>query len=207
MRTEITDPAEFWEQFYGETREGRWSGRPNSSLVAEVAGLSAGSALELGSGEGGDAIWLAQQGWRVTAVDISAAALELAARHAAEAGVADMITWERRDLATDPPSGGYDLVTTSFLHSPVELPRTAILRAGAAAVAPGGTLLVVGHAPSATHPHVDLPAPGRVRDELALPADAWELVVCELRDSVHAPVGEEPRPRTDSVLRYRRKEG
>ena len=149
----MTDPAEYWEDFYG--RERRWSGKPNASLQEEVAGLEAGTALDLGCGEGGDAIWLATQGWKVTGTDISQTALDVAAGHAAEAGVT--VAWERHDLSISQPAGTFDLVTTSFLHSKVELPRARILRAAAEAVGPGGTLLVVGPAPSAEHHHVDLP--------------------------------------------------
>ena len=95
----------------------------------------------------------------MTATDISQTALDVAAQHAAEAGVT--VAWERHDLAVSQPAGRFDLVTASFLHSDVELPRARILRAAAAAVAPGGTLLVVGHAPSAEHHHGDLPRPRR----------------------------------------------
>ena len=181
----------FWEDFYGGER--RWSGKPNASLVEEVADLEPGTALDLGCGEGGDAIWLAAQGWTVTGADISQTALDIAARHAAEAGVA--VTWERHDLAVSQPAGSFDLVTTSFLHSKVELPRAQILRAGAAAVAPDGTLLIVGHAPSAEHRHADLPGPDEVVAELALPEDAWEPVKSEL-----VVRGD----RTDAVVRFRR---
>lgn len=187
-----------WEDFYAGGKA-RWSGRPNASLVEEVEGLTLGTALDLGCGQGGDAIWLATEGWTVTAADISANALEIAARHAAEAGVE--ITWERHDLAESQPAGSFDLVTASFLHSDVELPRARILRRAAEAVAPGGTLLVVGHAPSEEHHHGDLPSPEQVTAELALD---WELVTCELRERQHAFRGEAPHARVDSVVRYLR---
>jgi SAM-dependent methyltransferase len=193
---------DFWDEFYGGGRA-RWSGKPNASLVEEVAGLTPGTALDLGCGQGGDAIWLATQGWTVTATDISATALEVAARHAAEAGVE--VTWERHDLADSQPEGSFDLVAASFLHSDVELPRERILRTAAASVAPGGTLLIVGHAPSAEHHHADLPTLEQVVAELALPEDGWELVVCELRERLHAFRGEEPKARIDTVVRFRRR--
>jgi SAM-dependent methyltransferase len=191
---------EFWEEFYAGGRA-RWSGEPNASLVEEVSGLTPGTALDLGCGQGGDAIWLAAQGWEVTATDISATALEVAARHAAEAGVT--VTWERHDLADSQPEGSFDLVAASFLHSDVELPRERILRTAAASVAPGGTLLIVGHAPSAEHHHHDLPTLEQVVAELALPEDGWELVVCELRERLHAFRGEAPKARIDTVVRFR----
>ncbi|WP_165069034.1 SAM-dependent methyltransferase [Marisediminicola senii] len=180
----ITDPAEFWEARYTTTRDenGRvWSGRVNAAVEREVTGLAPGRALELGSGEGGDALWLAARGWRVTAVDISATALAVGAQTAARDGLADRIRWVQADLATWQPDTGYNLVTAAFLHSPVELPREGILRRAAAAVAPGGRLLVVGHGefPSAAK-HADhddappLPTPDEVLAALELP-EGWTV--------------------------------
>ena len=77
-----------WEERYSGP-EKVWSGNPNPQLVAEVTGLTPGTALDVGCGEGGDVIWLARQGWRVTGADFSPAGLARAARHAAEAGVGD----------------------------------------------------------------------------------------------------------------------
>jgi SAM-dependent methyltransferase len=77
---------QWWEAFYAEGRA-RWSGKPNGTLVEEVAGLRPGRALDLGCGQGADAIWLAQQGWTVTAVDIAQTALDTAMRNADAAGV------------------------------------------------------------------------------------------------------------------------
>jgi SAM-dependent methyltransferase len=193
---------DFWEEFYAGGRS-RWSGKANASLVEEVEGLAPGTALDLGCGQGGDAIWLAAQGWAVTATDISQTALDVAARHAAEAGVE--VAWERHDLAVSQPEGSFDLVAASFLHSDVELPRARILRAAAEAVAPGGTLLIVGHAPSAEHHHGDLPSPEEVVGELALSGADWEVRVCELRERMHAFTGEAPKARVDSVVRLRRR--
>ena len=85
-RAPVTDAEAFWEDFYAGGKS-RWSGKPNASLVEEVADLEPGTALDLGCGQGGDAIWLASQGWTVTATDISQTALDVAAQHAAEAGV------------------------------------------------------------------------------------------------------------------------
>ena len=191
---------EHWEDFYAGGKA-RWSGRPNVSLVEEAEGLAPGTALDLGCGQGGDAIWLATQDWTVTAADISANALEIAARHAAEAGVE--VAWERHDLSVSQPAGSFDLVAASFLHSDVELPRARILRAAAGAVAPGGALVIVGHAPSPEHPHHDLPAPEQVVEELAL-GDGWELRTCELRERMHAFRGEQAKPRVDTVVTYLR---
>jgi 2-polyprenyl-3-methyl-5-hydroxy-6-metoxy-1,4-benzoquinol methylase len=195
----------WWESFYAEGRS-RWSGRPNTTLVAEASALPPGRALDIGCGQGADAIWLASQGWTVTAVDVSATALAVAAAHAREAGVADALTWERTDVARSLPAGPFDLVATSYLHSPVEIPRGRILQAAAGAVAPGGTLLVIGHAPSPEHQHADLPTLEEVRADLAPVTVGWEVEASELRAFDHAFAGEAPRRRVDVVVRLRRPE-
>jgi len=161
----------FWEEHYGR-QERVWSGRPNPVLVDVIGGLRQGTALDLGCGEGGDAIWLARRGWRVTAVDLSATALDRASEDATAAGVADRIDFRQHDLALDFPSGAFDLVSAQYLHSPVAFPREEVLRAATRAVAPGGLLLVVGHAgfpPWAGHDHdveVHFPTPREVLDGL-----------------------------------------
>jgi thioredoxin reductase/SAM-dependent methyltransferase len=138
--------AGFWDHRYGATTR-VWSGNPNIQLVATVSDLKPGTALDVGSGEGADAIWLAQRGWQVTAVDISQVALDRAAAEAARAG-ADGIRWRVGDLLTwDPAPEQFDLVSAQFIHLPGEA-RAALHRRLAAAVRPGGTLLIVGHHPS-----------------------------------------------------------
>ena len=142
--------AQLWDEMY-RSRPRVWSGRPNPQLVAEAAGLPPGKALDLGCGEGADALWLAERGWTVTAVDVSAVALERAAAHAAEAGVGDRVTWLQRDLATWTPEEQFDLVSVQFLHSTVA-PWQPPHRLAANAVRPGGTLLIVGHHPDGLPP-------------------------------------------------------
>ncbi len=137
--------AQFWEDHYRQ-RDQPWSGNPNAFLVDVVARRRPGTALELGCGDGGDAIWLAGRGWHVTAVDISAVALRRAAERAAAAGVGDRVTNERHDLARTFPSGRFDLVAALYLHTPFDFPRARVLQAAARAVAPGGDLLIVEHA-------------------------------------------------------------
>jgi SAM-dependent methyltransferase len=172
--------AAWWDELYG-SRERVWSGAANAALVRLAADLTPGTALDLGCGEGGDAVWLAARGWQVTAVDISTVALARAAAHAVEAGVADRIDWQRHDLAVSFPAGSYDLVSAHFLHAPAELgmPRERVLLAAAAAVAPGGTLLVVGHAdfpPWSEHDHHErLATAAEVLDGLALAPDRWRV--------------------------------
>ncbi len=179
-------PAQFWEERYSGS--GRvWSGRPNAVLVDIAGGLRPGRALDLGCGEGGDPVWLAQQGWRVTAVDISSTAVQRGAAAAAEAGVDDRIDWVAADLAGWSDQEAYDLVSAFFLQSPVELDRVAILRRAAARVVPGGHLLVVTHAappPWATQldaHHHDFHTPAEELDALGLDAPEWAAVLAETR--------------------------
>ena len=145
--------APAWEERYSSEQK-VWSGEPNPQLVAEVSALTPGTALDVGCGEGGDVIWLVQRGWRVTGADFSANGLARAARHAEEAGVADRTDWWQVDARTFAADGrSYDLVTTHFLHPP-DGGMVEVTRRLAEAVAPGGRLLVVGHAPSETFTHL-----------------------------------------------------
>ncbi|MET9776983.1 class I SAM-dependent methyltransferase [Streptomyces sp. NPDC006367] len=206
--TDTPAPADFWEARYRDTAR-VWSGRPNDLLVRETAGLTPGTALDLGCGEGADAVWLATRGWRVTGVDISATALERAAAHAAEAGVGDRVAWERHELGRSFPEGTFDLVSAHYLQSPVPLDRQTVLRAAARAVADGGTLLVVLHAgwPSwQTEPpfDADFPTLDGVLGELALPDAGWAVGTREtVRRPSTSPEGTEGF-RDDHVWRLRR---
>ncbi|MFF7679885.1 SAM-dependent methyltransferase [Actinacidiphila glaucinigra] len=201
--------AEFWDARYaGSDRV--WSGNPNNVLVREVEGLKPGTALDLGCGEGADAVWLARQGWRVTAVDISRVALERAAGHAKAEGIPEgLIDWQRHDLGATFPEGTYDLVSAQFLHSPNDMPRERILRAAAAAVAPGGVLLVVGHAgfpawEADPHPEVHFPTPQEVLESLGLPEGEWEVVLSEEHERIQNDPDGRPTTRVDNTLEIRR---
>ncbi|RWZ58291.1 class I SAM-dependent methyltransferase [Labedella populi] len=145
--SDMFEPAAWEDRYSGD--ESVWSGHPNAQIVAEASRLPPGTALDVGCGEGGDVVWLARQGWTVTGADFSANGLARAARHAVSAGVAARTDWWQVD-AHSFGSGGreYDLVTTHFLHPP-DGGMVDVTRRLAAAVAPGGHLLVVGHAPSA----------------------------------------------------------
>ena len=195
------DPAtlhtpEFWDDRYGST-EALWSGRPNQRLVEHVSGLTPGTALEIGCGEGADAIWLAQQGWTVTAVDVSKVALERAAGHAAEADpvAAQRITWRQQDLREwAPEPASYDLVTEHFLHLPsaLRVPQHARL---AAAVRPGGTLLIVGHHPgdneTLQRPHPDDLFFTPEDEASRLSADDWDVSATSPTRPARDPDGNE----------------
>jgi SAM-dependent methyltransferase len=198
---------EEWDERYRES-DRIFSGRPNDALVLEVADLTPGSALDLGCGEGGDAIWLAEQGWHVTAVDVSGVALERAARHAAEKNVADRIDWQRHDLGTSFPAGAFDLVSAHFLYSRSEMPREKILRTAAGAVVRGGVLLIEGHAGfppwEDPHPDVHLPTPQEVLDDLDLPEGEWEVLVAEEHERTQTAPDGQTVTRTDNTLKLRR---
>lgn len=208
--TRALQAAEFWESRY---REGSrlWSGRPNALLEREATDLAPGRALDLGCGEGADAVWLASRGWRVTGVDISYTALERAAAHAAEAGVSERTTWERHVLGETFPEGSFDLVNAQYLQSPVPLDQQRVLRRAADVVAPGGTLLIVMHAtwPSwQSEPpfEAEFPTLRGVLDELALPEAEWTVETLEtVRKASVSPEGVEGF-REDNVWRLRRSE-
>jgi 2-polyprenyl-3-methyl-5-hydroxy-6-metoxy-1,4-benzoquinol methylase len=169
-----------WDDRYS-SEEKIWSGNPNAQLVAEVTGLTAGTALDVGCGEGGDVIWLARRGWRVTGADFSANGLARAAHHAEQAGVGDQTDWWQVDARTFAAGQrSYDLVSTHFLHPP-DGGMVEVTTRLAQAVAPGGHLLVVGHAPSEAFSHLTASHRRAMfsADELlpALPDDFDALVV------------------------------
>ena len=138
----VADPRRLgWDERH---REGDFEGEgPNPTLVHGTAGLTVGSALELAAGSGTNAVWLARQGWRTTAVDWSPVGLANGRTKAQAAGVE--VEWLERDLfAWSPPLRSFDLVVIVYLHVPPD-ERAKIYPRAAAAVAPRGRLLVVGH--------------------------------------------------------------
>jgi SAM-dependent methyltransferase len=192
---------QYWDDKY-RTQEQLWSGAPNGLLVTEAADLPPGQALDLGCGEGGDALWLAGRGWLVTAIDISRIALERAAAAADDAKV----SWTHADLTVSaPPAGAFDLVSALYFS----LPRTAdhrALHSLLAAVAPGGTLLVGGHdLRDVDHHHLDIdPHDFYQPDEIAdFLDDTWTVLVNETRPRVsQAPPGTSHI--NDTVLKARK---
>ncbi|NYI77618.1 bifunctional NAD(P)/FAD-dependent oxidoreductase/class I SAM-dependent methyltransferase [Nocardioides panzhihuensis] len=207
---EASDPVAFWQERYAGS-DHVWSGKVNKVLGDVAPGLEPGTALDLGCGEGADVIWLAQQGWRATGIDISSNAVDRARQAALASGLTEeQARFVASDLAGLDGSGGYDLVTASFFQSPVELPRADILRRAAGLVNTGGHLLITSHAaaPSwadaAAHEHRFLDAKEEL-EALELSEDAWETVVLEHRDRpVTSPSGE-PATLEDSVVLLRRR--
>ncbi len=140
---------EFWDDRY-RSADMIWSGHVNPHLAATASELRPGIALDVGCGEGGDAIWLAEHGWHVTGIDVSTVALDRAAARAADIGadIAGRITWQFADvLSWEPTPQQFDLVSAQFVHLPRPALESLHRRLGTA-VRPGGTLLVVGHHPS-----------------------------------------------------------
>lgn len=207
---------EYWDQRWrnpGHNEAAMISNPPNPHLVTATESLTPGTALEAGCGAGTEAMWLAEQGWQVTAVDVAAAALEEAARRATERDL-EGIRWLEADLATWTPDGSFDLVTTHYAHP--SIPELDYYERLAEWVAPGGTLLLVGHLHGAGHGggghgHGDAnnpPAEASVRaaDAAArLDPKHWDIVTAsESHRTVNAPGGREVTLH-DSVVRATRR--
>ena len=204
----VGDPAvrAEWDNRYAD-RQQLWSGRPNGALVAETAELVPGQVLDVGCGEGSDAVWLARGGWDVTALEVSGVALERAAGHARDAGVA--VRWVHAALteAALPPAS-FDLVSAQY-PALLRTPDAAAERALLAAVAPGGVLLLVHHAgmDTAEHTHdsefdpADYVWPSMVA---ALLNEDWKVEVNEQRPRVAPDGGAGAHHTDDLVLRARR---
>jgi len=195
----------FWDELY-VSREQLFSGNPNGVLVTEVTDLAPGQALDVGCGEGGDALWLARRGWQVRAVDISRVALDRAAE--AGADVAGRVAWTHGDLtATPPPAAAFDLVSLQYFPLPRQTDHAA-LHGLLDAVAPGGTLLVAGHDLADLSPEhgngldpADFYQPAEIAGLLD---GSWTVLVDEIRPRT-APAPEGTRHVNDAVLRALRR--
>lgn len=185
-------PQQIWDDRYREA-DHIWSGNVNVALADVGRSLTPGTALDLGSGEGADVIWLAENGWQATGVDISGVAVSRAEQAArareisvdrARFLVADLTTWE--------PDQTYDLVVSSFLHSQGDFDRVGILRATRDYVADDGYLLVISHAtfPPWAQAHRDADAKDHLHDAttpeselelLQLDPSSWTVEIAELR--------------------------
>ncbi|GFG55164.1 class I SAM-dependent methyltransferase [Mycolicibacterium agri] len=204
------ETKEHWEKRYQEN-DRVWSGQVNVQF-AEVAGdLPPGRALDLGCGEGADAVWLAERGWEVVAVDISDTALTRGAEAAKSRGVADRIDFRQLDLSERFPEGTYDLISAQFLHSTVYLDRSKILAEAAKAVRPGGVLVIVDHgspppwASKLDHVH-DFPSPEEVVAGLNLSDEEFERVrVDQVERQARTPDGG-TAPWVDNVIVLRRRD-
>lgn len=228
------DVEAFWDERYSEHDERIWSGTPNGTLVLEVEGREPGSVLDIGAGEGADAVWLARQGWTVTAVEPSGVALARARAHGAQAGVD--IAWVHAGILEMPGgTGQHDLVSAQYPAIPS---GDEAIEALLGAVAPGGTLLFVHHDMDRHHGHGQGTHDGDEADhaehaaggyghaehddagggpdfdpaDFVMPGDVaarlddgWEVEVHEIRDRPAADLPEEARHVRDVVLRARRR--
>jgi SAM-dependent methyltransferase len=206
-------PEKFDEAFWNEryrSQTALWSGNPNPLLITETAALTPGAALDVGSGEGADAIWLAKRGWKVTGLELSTVAIERAASHAEQNGVGH-IEWQQADLLTwEPPIARYDLVSAQFMHL-AHPDRDVVYRGLAGSVAPGGTLLVVGHHVSDLDTwsgHPQLPGMFFTGDDIAalLAPGEWDIVTnAILPRDIDESLEEKPLHINDAVFRARRR--
>lgn len=179
--------------------EHHFGGAPNRFLVAEAGALAPGAALDLACGSGRNAVWLAERGWRVTAVDFSDVALAAGRRLAGERGVdvewvlADVLEWR-------PPERAFDLVCLVYLQLPPD-ERRRVLAGAAGAVAPGGALLVVAHHADNLEHGWGGPKDAEVlATERELAAELPGLEV-ERAERVLRDVEDAPRPAIDLLVR------
>ena len=219
MKDTSQESAQQWDERY-ETSDRLWSGAVNAAVATMVEPLHPGTALDLGCGEGADVLWLAEQGWQATGVDISQVAIRRATEAAQERGfsddqarfvVADVTTWQSAQR--------FDLVTAAFLHSHGTFDRGTALHTATAHVAPGGVLLVVSHAtfpPWATShqsqdedhaQHEHEPAtPESELDLLHLDPAEWTVEVAETRSrQATGPEGQEAA--LDDTIIFARRAG
>ncbi|MER5394296.1 class I SAM-dependent methyltransferase [Saccharopolyspora sp. NPDC002686] len=195
---------QFWDERY-RSRDQLFSGNPNGVLVAEASDLPPGQALDVGCGEGADALWLARRGWCVTGVDISRVALERAARTSAD--LADRVAWQHGDpTTTPPPADSFDLVNVQYFPL-LQQPGHSALRGLLSAVAPGGTLLFASHDPADLPPDQERDFDPddfyRPEDVVALLDDSWTVLIDETRPRT-APAPPGTHHVHDVVLKARR---
>ncbi|WP_159944484.1 MULTISPECIES: class I SAM-dependent methyltransferase [unclassified Nocardiopsis] len=205
---DTTDPVAFWDDVHA-ARPAAADPPPNQRLTETVTGLTPGHALDLGCGGGGDALWLARRGWRVTAADISAVALERLSGLARARGLGDLVVAERHDLHRSFPGGRFDLVCAHCLHTPFDLDRSAVLRSAAHALRPGGRLLVVDHGSTAPwswnqDPDTRYPGPREVAEGIGLDPGTWAVERADAPRRTATGPGGRTAEVTDHVLIIRR---
>lgn len=199
------DAQQFWEERY-RSIERVWSGRVNARLAEVAADLPPGRALDLGCGEGADALWLAERGWQVVAVDVSDTALHRAAEAASERNLASRIDFQRHDLDETFPDGMFDLISAQYFHSPARLDRENVLRRAAERVNPGGVLLIVDHGavpPWAQHHDHSFLGIEEVIAALRLKPGAWTRLRAESVEREMTVNGQTARV-PDNVMALRR---
>ena len=202
-------PRSTGKQHYGE-RDRVWSGRVNAAFAEIVDPLKPGTALDLGCGEGGDAMWLAERGWQVVAVDISETALQRAAEDADARGVGDRIEFQRTTCPRASRREPSIWCRLSSCTPPCRWTGTRIFKRAADAIRPGGLLLIVDHggAPpwaSKLHHHHEFPSADEVVAALDLPDAEWERVRVESVEREATGPNGEPGTLVDNVIVLRRR--
>jgi 2-polyprenyl-3-methyl-5-hydroxy-6-metoxy-1,4-benzoquinol methylase len=180
MTQQYQAPSDFWEERYAKSLE-RSRGKAGQLLQQHITPMTPGRVLELGCSTGDDSLWLAEQGWKVTAVDISEQAIQTAQRLAKTAQLETQIQFLSCDLSVNFPSGDFELVTALYFQSPYDsFPRIDILQQAASRIVPGGYLFVVTHAtgPSWVTPPESMPAFPTAEGDwqaLGLSESDWQL--------------------------------
>lgn len=195
--------AAFWDRKYSH-HQGPWDGEPNAVLAESLDTLTPGTALDLGCGEGADALWLAKRGWKVTAVDVSQVGLD----RARAADTEQQVTWLQADMYHwEPPVEAFDLVSAHYVHMP-PAERAGIFGRLGRATRPGGMILVVAHHPSDLETQVGRPPIPDLyftaEEVVALLPGQWEVIEGGTRP--HAVTNREGQTLTiqDMVLKARR---
>ncbi|MGB2720883.1 MAG: class I SAM-dependent methyltransferase [Rhodococcus sp. (in: high G+C Gram-positive bacteria)] len=196
-----TFDKDYWQHHWDDRTSNTVAANPY--LVEETAGLTPGTVLDAGCGAGAEAIWLAERGWRVTGADISTAALTAAAKQAESARVD--VTWIEADLTSWNPTERWDLVMTHYAHP--SIPQLDFYRHIAQWVAPGGSLLIVGHLhDGAQHHSINQEPPSEAtvtaKDITALfDATAWRIDTAAERSRTVGGTGVHPKTLRDAVVR------
>ncbi|SFW85326.1 SAM-dependent methyltransferase [Amycolatopsis australiensis] len=202
--TVTEEAARFWDRHYGTRRP---APRANVRLTEVAATLGPGTALDLGCGAGGDTLWLARRGWRVTAADLSRVAIARLTGRARGLGLGHRVKAERHDLAETFPEGRFDLVSVPYLHTPFPLARARVLRRAAEALSPGGRLLVVDHGsvtPWSWSSGDRLPSPREVAGTLSLDPREWTVERADVLPRRAAGPGGQRAEVVDQLLLIRR---
>ncbi|MEV0385027.1 class I SAM-dependent methyltransferase [Nonomuraea sp. NPDC050643] len=204
----MDEAAHFWDEHYRTHPAAQVRVNP---LLAEIAGpYPPGAALDLGCGGGGDALWLARQGWRVTAADISATAVHALRRRADADGLPIVAVCV--DVSLKFPEGAFDLISAQYFHTPFDFPRARVLRTAAEALRPGGRLVIVDHGSTAPwswnqDPDLRYPTPEEVAAELDLEPRQWSIERADMPQRHATGPGGRTAIVTDNVLVVRRNPG